>query len=902
MIALGALPELITGQQLTISGIVRDVNSHQPVSGIAVGHDNNWTFTNQAGVFSLKTKLTDLILICSGMGYITGEFPLKTGNQDLNLGELWLQPEGFRELDPESVLIDLDEIETGDTSDSGMPLLRGSRDLFQNRATFDFSAGFYKIRGQDSRETLVLFNGVSMNRSFDGRPAWSNWSGLSDISRNSEQTQGLNLSATAFGGLNGVISINASPDALRTGTRITVSASNKSYQFRQMVTYNSGIGKHKLGYLISFANRSAATGYIQGTPFAATAGFTSVQWKPNRRNSILLSGMLSSLNRGASAPLTEELLAIKGSRYNPYWGIFNGKVRSSRVRITQEPYLILMYTHQSETFSWKIASGYQWGSQIRTRLASVNATNPDPAYYRNLPSFYYNSPLGANYVNVNLARTAFAESPQINWEALYNTNLMQAGLAHYFISGDEQEGKRYQIRSVFDKSFFLNHLRIQGGIGLISDRIDFRGKLIDLLGASYFEDEDSFNQTRNDLNGLAIKQIGDRIGYSYGLSTLEGESFLQAQWNKGPWEVGFSFSYAASGYNRKGYFRNERYPDNSITQSPFYKHSGYGIKGSIGYRLSGHFWTLAQMGYSLRPPLLRDVFLDPRENDLPFPNDKNSNHLASALELFIRYPWLNGRISAFKIRNNDGRMLKSYFAETAYGAGFMREVTSELDTQHLGMESGMEFRLSPSVALSLALAFGSNTFANDPNTRLYFYPEPGNQDLLPDSGNLDMGKAHLKGFHLSRGPENAISVGVSYRDPKFWWMDIRANYMNKSYTDVAMLRHVDAFELMAETAKPNPSLSAKTLLQIRKQEPIPGFYHLNLSAGKSWMRHKQYISFFAGLNNLFDDRTPTGGFEQGRLATFSALSEDQSSGHPSFGTKYWYGNGRTFFINLSWSF
>ena len=902
MITAISLPVFVNGQHITISGIIRDIITRQPIAGIAVGHDNNWTFTNQSGQFSLLTNLEEIVLICSGMGYITGEFPIKIERQNLNLGELWLQPDSFRELDPESVLIEPEEIETGDSSDSGMPLLRGSRDLFLNRATFDFSSGFYRLRGQDSRETTVLFNGIPMNRSYDGRPAWSNWSGLSDISRNSEQTQGLNLSTVGFGGLNGIINIIASPDALRTGTRFTFSASNKSYQYRQMGTYNSGIGKRKLGYLISFANRSAATGYVDGTPFVARSGFASIQWKPNRANSILVTGMLSSTKRGASAPLTDELFSLKGSRYNPYWGVFRGVNRSSRERIIQEPYLMLLYALQSKKFSWNVAAGYQWGSQLRTRLAFVNAANPDPAYYRTLPSFYYNNPVGANYNNVILARDSFIESAQIDWDDLVGTNEIDPGAVKYFLSGDQQRGKRYQIRSVFDKRFTANNIQIQGGIGLVSDRIDFNGKLLDLLGASYYEDVDSFNQSRNDLNGAIQKQVGNRIGYAYGMTALEWNTFLQGQWIKGPWEGGISAFYTGSRYNREGYFKNERYPENSNTQSPDYGYSGYGVKGSLLYRLSGHFWTQVQLGQAKRPPLLKDVFLDPREHDLPFPSTKMSEHLAGAVDLYIRYPWLNGRVSAYQIRNTHGRMLKSYFAETAFGAGFMREATENLNTEQVGIESGMEFRLSSEVAFTLALAIGSNTFIDNPHTRLYYYPEPGNLDLLPDSGNLDMGKAKIKGLHLARGPENAMSVGISYRDPKFWWIDIRSNYMDKSYTDIALLRHVDGFELLPETGITDASITPEALVNIRKQYPLPGFYQLNLSAGKSWMRHKNYVNVFVGLNNLFDDRSPTGGFEQGRLATFSGLMEDQISGHPSFGTKYWYGNGRTFFINLSWSF
>ena len=76
----------------------------------------------------------------------------------------------------------------------------------------------------------------------------------------------------------------------------------------------------------------------------------------------------------------------------------------------------------------------------------------------------------------------------------------------------------------------------------------------------------------------------------------------------------------------------------------------------------------------------------------------------------------------------------------------------------------------------------------------------------------------------------------------------------------------------------------------------------SLSLGKSWLKGRHYVSLFAGFNNLFDLISRTGGYQQGRLATFSGLSEDARSGHPSFGPRYWFGTGRTYFLNISWSF
>jgi hypothetical protein len=56
------------------------------------------------------------------------------------------------------------------------------------------------------------------------------------------------------------------------------------------------------------------------------------------------------------------------------------------------------------------------------------------------------------------------------------------------------------------------------------------------------------------------------------------------------------------------------------------------------------------------------------------------------------------------------------------------------------------------------------------------------------------------------------------------------------------------------------------------------------------------------MNNVFDIEYKTGGFEQSRKATFPDLQQDLVSGVRAFGPKYFYGYGRTYFVNLYFNF
>ena len=71
------------------------------------------------------------------------------------------------------VLLNLSETDLDDEEGISdvVGLLQGSQDVFLNRAAFDFSQSFFRVRGYDSSEGRVHINGLPMNSLVDGRPS-----------------------------------------------------------------------------------------------------------------------------------------------------------------------------------------------------------------------------------------------------------------------------------------------------------------------------------------------------------------------------------------------------------------------------------------------------------------------------------------------------------------------------------------------------------------------------------------------------------------------------------------------------------------------------------------------------------------------------------------------------------
>ena len=797
-----------------------------------------------------------------------------------------------------------DEVLNEESDSEGEVILLGeNRDVFLNRAAFDFSAGFFRPRGLDGRESSVYLNGVALNSIYDGRPAWHVWSGLADIGRSRLRNYGQRFTSGGLDGLLGGLRISGSPSQLRPGTRFTLSASNRSYHGRIMATHNSTAEKGGMQYVLSLSGRSGGTGYRMGTPYASAGVYFAIEKGWKARHKLVLGGVYSYTERGQAAALSDETVELLGTRYNPYWGWDGNTMRSSRLRVQSEPLTFITYQYKGETTRWRVAAGMQWGEQLRGRLSYYNAPNPDPVYYRNMPSFYYNSPIGVNYLNTTEAIRALKARPQIPWDDLVLANMMASTEGPAFYLETAEERRLFRGYAAADFTYQPStRFSWEGGINIAGESLEFAERIQDLLGAAYHLDTDPFSQTANDLEGPEIKGPEDPIGYHYQLHAIQLKGWVQVRLRQARWESGAAFGVGKSDFSRRGYFRNARYPQNSLGESEPVSHKYLEGKAFASYRISGNQWIQGFFGYRTTPPMLKDAFVDARENNLRFPAEQEESAIGGSFNLFLRYPRLNGRIGGYYHRMANLRSLRSYFAQSGYGTGFVREVVGGIGTLHRGIEAGLEYLLNPSLTLTIAGAYGAATYSGAPVMWLYYNPAEGRPDGFPAGGITRPGAIGVEGLHLPTGPERAGSLGISYRDPSYWWLDLRCNYLARSYPSLALLRYTDGFKTNPGTGIPHPDAAGPELEEALRQPYLPSYYLFNLSTGKSWLRGRHYISLYLGVNNLLDVVYKTGGYQQGRIANFALLKEDRQSGHPSFGPKFWYGFGRTYYLNVSWSF
>ncbi len=884
-----------------ISGRILNIQTNEALSSVLITIEGTQISyeTISDGFFELETRLAGhYILNIIAPDFFAKRLPIVLENQDLSLGTIFLERDiTFEKSDNLITLTESDLLdEEGSSLTSG--LLQATRDVFLNRAAFDFGQAFFRARGYDSQNGQVLMNGIPMNKFFDGRPQWNNWGGLNDVTRNQQFTNGLDASDYTFGGISGNTNINMRPSGLRPGTRLSSSISNRTYTGRLMATYNSGPQKNGLNYAVSTSRRWAKEGFVNGTLYDAFSVYGSVEFQLNSISTVHFTGILSSNRRGRSSAITEEVFDLVGSKYNPYWGYQNDKIRNSRERKVAEPIAMLNYYYKSENFGLSSGVSYQFGENSRSRLGYFNAPNPDPTYYRYLPSFYINSPIGANFSSANSAREGFLTNSQLNWGKLYEANKDKAS---YLLYDDIAFDKQFSFNTIGNLKI-NDKAKVDFGITYKRLNSDNYAKIQDLLGAEFHEDIDPFSDTYNDLTSDSKKSGNDIFGYHYKINSGSLDAFSQFKIDFQKWKGFISATYSQTDYQREGLFQNERFLDNSLGKGNQLKFSNYGLKGGLSYGITGRHWTTLNAAFLTRPPTLQNLYINPRENNLIIPNIQSEKISTIDLNYFIRMPKLIGRLTGFYTRFQNTTDVNFFFVDAGVGSDFVQEVITDLDKLHMGIEVGLEYELSSAVKITGVAAIGKYLFASDPNVSINFDTAGAEEDLINPEGTIDLGVAKIKNYKLAQGPQKALALGIEYRDPKYWWAGATANYLANNYANISTITRTQSFFTDPETGQPFPNATDENVNQLLEQKPLDNFYLMNLVGGKSWLKKGKYMSIFASINNVFDTTFRTGGYEQSRNGNFGQLQQDNLSGIPSFAPKYWYGYGRTYFLNLAYSF
>lgn len=904
----------ITAQNI-VKGIVKDGDSENPLKGVSINVKGTTIsqLTDDLGAFTLKNVPNGKqVIVVKATGYETQNFPINNNGITIDLGEiLMFEDELSEDQDLSTITITDDEL-NDDTSaaDNISGLLQSSRDVYLRSAAFEWSGSFYRIRGLDSDNGKVLINGIEMNKLYNGRPQWSNWGGLNDVLRNQEFSNGLTPSSFTFGGVLGSTNISTRASEYRKGGRVSYASSNRSYLHRIMASYATGLTESGWAFTVALSRRAGNEGFNQGSFYNANSMFASIEKKFNNEHSLNFTSIFASNQRGKSAPHTQEVYDLKGIKYNEYWGYQNGKKRNSRVKNVEEPILMLNhYWTISDNTNLNTNISYQFGKIGNSRLDYNAGSNPSPTYYQKLPSYELARGNGALAYE---AQQRFLANGQIIWEDLYDANQTKAILgktSSYALYEDRNDDKQFTVNTILDTQINDN-ITINSKIEYKQLKSENFANMLDLLGGIGYLDIDRFGDIgsparQSDVrNPNRIVQVGNKFKYNYELESNVISGFAQGQFKYNKIDFYLAGEFSQTSHQRNGLYENGSFLGaRSFGKSKKQEFSNFGAKAGATYKINGRNLIDVNAGYISKAPTIRNTFSNSRENnDIVIGID--SEKIASVDASYIlRSPIVQAKVTGYFTKIEDATDISFYFADGIGGdnTAFIQEILTGINKKHLGIEVGIEAQVTPTIKLKGAANIGEYIYDNNPS--LYVTTEDNERSRTAGfvNGFKDFGKSTLKNYKVAGGPQQAYSIGFEYRDPDYWWFGATANYLNNAYIDVSPLTRSSNLYLNFD-GLPLQNYDPAVAKQLLQQEEFGGYTVVNAVGGKSWKIGSYYVGMFASISNILNTKYKTGGFENGRNANYNQLLEDTSRDIPLNGSKYWYGRGTTYFLNVYFRF
>ena len=937
------LPASFYFAQTTVYAYLKDANGNAVESAeIDLKGSGSDVKADKIGYFQfvdLKTGHYQLVITKPNFETKVMEFDVNDEKRkDLGVVTLYSSVTGA---DQGLAIIESNGDEENSSQGTTIGLLQSSQDVFSRIAAYDLGAYWFRPRGIDGRSGETMMNGVSMVKSDNGNVDFSNWGGLNEITRYPETSANHAPSEYAFGGASSVIYKNTNASEYRKGFQGTYSLTNRNYRNRASLRYTSGMNKNGWAFTAMGARRWAQEGIQEGTFYDAWGGFLGIEKKFNDAHTVTLNAFAAPYRRSTSSPSTQEVYDYRGVHYNSYWGWQDGEKRSERVRSGFQPiFQIQDFWKINDKSSLRTAVSYQFGKDKSARLDWQNVQNPSPTYYRYLPSYYDSLDPNASVSvpggeTATTAQEAYQQSlagwqngdpayTQLNWDALYRRNMNQAAGTYY-----GETGKRalyFQVADVSDDKIWNvgthyvyninNTSKFLLNVSYENYKSELYREVKDLLGADFALNRDPFAATNqpgksglyNEGEDNIAKRVGDKINYNYSFSRQEVKVNPGLKFETGKFDV---FVSGLAGYStsfREGHYNNYLYKD-SYGKGGDQNFWNFGLKGQVIYKMNGRNFLVYNGAYFSQAPFLEDLYINPRVNGSTAPNIQNTIINANDLSYVINSPFFKMRLTGYLIDTQNDTNVQRFFADgiqlssagqdgtvTNVQSAFVTQIMSNLEKRNMGGELGVDVKILPTLSLQGLASYGQFTYRNDPN--VYFASDAAGT-FGDGLAYQDLGKAYLTDSKQGGTPQQGYSLGFRYNSTKYWWFGANWNYLDDNYLDPSPLLRTERFIQNPVTGTPYAGLDENELRRVLEPTKLPSAYFLNANVGKSWRLGAYYVLLTASVNNILDNtKYITGGFEQTRRVTFPGYVEENSREFPLFGPKYWYTQGKSYFVNL----
>lgn len=629
-------------------------------------------------------------------------------------------------------------------------ILRATPSVYATKSGGGWGDARINIRGFDQRNIAVMINGIPINDMENGWVYWSNWSGLSEVTRTMQVQRGLGASRLAISSVGGTMNIITKTTDQKAGGSVSVAYGNNNY-LRAALTLSTGKIKGNWAFTFSGAY-TRGDGYIAGTQFQGGSYFASITKGFGDKHQLVLTA-IGAIQRHGQRSFRESLItydSIRSLTYNSDWGYRDGKAYNIRENFYHKPKIFLNHywsINDKLTLSSSIYASFGRGGGTGDRgkiggKATWGFRDAD-GLIRVDDIVAWNK--GGNNIS-NFPATGKYKDPTYGLVAGERDGLIKRAS----MNSHDWYGLLSNLTAEVSKAF-----TISGGIDIRYYRGQHYRRIEDLMGADYWLDSRDINAQNDqvDLNGDgtisskekgALKKEGDIIHYhNDGIVAWQG-IFAQAEYTSTFGLTAFvSGAFSNTGYQRIDYFQYS----GADQTTPMYNFIGYTVKGGANYNINKNHNVFVNVGGFSRAPNFDVVF--PTYNNDANATAKNENIFGVELGYGLRYSKINANVNLYHTRWNNKSFFKKY--TDAQGNDFNANL-SGLDAVHQGIE--LEVKATPVKGLTLRgmASFGDWQWKNNVNA------------LIADDNNnvIDTVKVYADGLKVGDAAQTTLGLGATY--------------------------------------------------------------------------------------------------------------------------------------------
>lgn len=808
------------------------------------------------------------------------------------------------------------EAQLGEDDDmsQNVTIISSNNNIYASEVGFLFSPVRFRYRAFNQKYNDVYINGAAMNDMESGQFRYSLVGGLNQQTKNLEFSLPFESNNFSMSGMAGSNNYNFRPAQMPAGHRITLSGANRNYTLRGMYTFNSGLNNKGWAYSANITYRWADQGYVEGTFYNSLSYFFGVQKLLSDNHSLSLVTWGNPTERASQGASTDEMYWLANDRYyNPYWGYQNGKKRNSRVVNDFAPTALMTWDwdidHETRLTTTVLGKYSMYKS---TKLNYNNSDNPQPDYWKLMPSSYYNvfdesdtynrtEQDLANWTTAYSYLTGRKADRQINFDRLIYSNRQinaQGGDAMYFIQAKNNDVLNLSMSSSLKTKLNTN---TSFNIGMLFGTNNARHyqTMEDLLGASVYHNINSYalgnysdtdDRVQYDLNNrnAAIKE-GDVFGYDYYIKVNKATAWSSISTKTGSWFLMAAAKVSGTGMQRDGKMRNGMAADNSYGKSGIAKFLDGGAKAGATWTAGrGHIINLGA-GYEWKAPTAATAFAAPEINNDFVTNLKNERILSTELAYSYQTSWIKLNLNSyFSLIDNATEWQNFYYDDIN---SFSYVSLTDQQKAYYGLEAGARIKVTS--AFDVTFIGTISEAKNMKNAHVRY--------MNSVSGYYVDDICHNKNHRDSGTPLTIGSVALSYHAGG-WYLDLNANWYDRIYLSSAPCFYYEKSLNNRQAAIGDVMDNEGNYLPgILDQAKGHGGLMVDGSIGHNIRLKKGQLSINLSITNLLNNQSiTTSGYEQGR-------SDYSSSGKErvykfSKNPKVYYAFGTNGMLNLAYKF